>query len=431
MAKKKFHQGGKLSDWTFLVINIRHRRTLDSDIGSTARTFRGYLQGYGVNASDPKPVRSVEISSLSRDSWRDTDQRMDQAFQSAQKAGNKALLVVIPEANEYLYARIKFYCDVKYGLINFIVTGAKMKNIDLGTIANIILKVNLKVGGINWKLQGTSGIIDDNTMVVGLDVTHPSPGSMKDAPSIAGIVASINKDLGQWPGDIMIQEKRQEMIKDLAQLMIARLQRWQKANSNRLPTKIIIYRDGVSEGQFKTVNETEYPAMVEAFGKFYGPRAKHPKVAIIVVGKRHHTRFYPTDRSDAVGSSMNTAPGTVVDRHITGYGEKVWDFYVQAHRGLQGTVRPAHYIVIRDEIGMGAGALQRTTHDMCYTFGRSTLAVSICPPAYYADLICERARAYLWSTMNDEGANNAGFVAANAEWKRGVHRNVQDRMFYI
>jgi eukaryotic translation initiation factor 2C len=32
---------------------------------------------------------------------------------------------------------------------------------------------------------------------------------------------------------------------------------------------------------------------------------------------------------------------------------------------------------------------------MCYLFGRATKAISICPAAYYANLVCERARCYL------------------------------------
>jgi hypothetical protein len=42
-----------------------------------------------------------------------------------------------------------------------------------------------------------------------------------------------------------------------------------------------------------------------------------------------------------------------------------------------------------------ADALEELTHNMCYFFTRATKAVSICPPAYYADLACERARYYL------------------------------------
>ena len=37
---------------------------------------------------------------------------------------------------------------------------------------------------------------------------------------------------------------------------------------------------------------------------------------------------------------------------------------------------------------------------MCYLFGRATKSVSIFPPAYYADIVCERARCYLGGTFD-------------------------------
>ena len=41
----------------------------------------------------------------------------------------------------------------------------------------------------------------------------------------------------------------------------------------------------------------------------------------------------------------------MIDRHVTGYGERIWDFYLQAHKVLQGTAKPAHYVVLKNEIG--------------------------------------------------------------------------------
>ncbi len=49
-------------------------------------------------------------------------------------------------------------------------------------------------------------------MVVGIDVTHPSPGSASTAPSVAGIVASVDSRLAQWPADLKIQTAREEMV---------------------------------------------------------------------------------------------------------------------------------------------------------------------------------------------------------------------------
>lgn len=197
--------------------------------------------------------------------------------------------------------------------------------------------------------------LDAQTILFGIDVTHPSPGSSASSPSIAGVVASVDADFAQYPASIRTQEGRKEMVTELEEMIMERLKLWQKRN-RRLPNKVIVYRDGVSEGQYRIVMEQEYPAFVRAFDKLYGAAPKHPKISIIVVGKRHHTRFYPTKEQDSDGRTGNPKPGTVVDRGIT--GEKLFDFFLLAHQGLQGTSKPAHYVVIKDGNKFGADQLQ-------------------------------------------------------------------------
>ena len=47
---------------------------------------------------------------------------------------------------------------------------------------------------------------------------------------------------------------------------------------------------------------------------------------------------------------------TILDRGIT--METGWDFFLQAHECLQGTAKPAHYIVLRNEFDKGQNALE-------------------------------------------------------------------------
>ena len=131
------------------------------------------------------------------------------------------------------------------------------------------------------------------------------------------------------------------------------------------------------------------------------PAKDQPAISIIIVGKRHHVRFYPTD-TEKCDDKSNCKNGTVVDRGVTEV--RFWEFYLQAHACLQGTARSAHYFVIHDEIfrkrakanqSNPANTLEDYTHNLCHLFGRATKAVSVCPPAYYADLVCERTRYYL------------------------------------
>jgi len=281
------------------------------------------------------------------------------------------------------------------------------------------------------------------------------------------LVAGIDECLTQWPGSIRTQTGRMEMVEELMDMVLERLSLWQRLHQNRLPSKIILYRDGVSEGQYDQVLNKELPGFNNAFEKKYGARDKWPKMAIIVVGKRHHTRFYPTKEADSdlrvdprsgQKKGGNPLPGTVVDRHIS--GRIYHEFWLQAHQGLQGTARPAHYVVLKDDLGFEADEMETFTHHLCYLFNRATKAVSICPPAYYADLLCERGRAYLFSVLaenhgSDDTESTASGVSAseastskasvsqasgskastskavNLEWTKDVHERLKDSTWYI
>ncbi|PGH08751.1 hypothetical protein AJ80_07789 [Polytolypa hystricis UAMH7299] len=364
----------------------------------------------------------------------------------------RLLLVVLPDTDAGTYNRIKLTGDVKQGIHTICVVGHKFTKqrgdgFDTQYFANVAMKFNLKLGGTNHVIDAPRlGIVGEGkTMVVGLDVTHPSPGSSSEAPSIAGIVSSIDKTLGQWPAAVRIQqEARKEMVGALDELIQSRLRLWQKHNRQSLPENILIYRDGVSEGQYRTVIEEELPLIRRACEAVYpstSTKAGLPRLAIVVVGKRHNTRFYPTKMDDA-DKNANTPNGTVVDRGVT--ETRNWDFFLQAHTALQGTARPAHYYIILDEIftqkgrktkqnfASAADELEDLTHNMCYLFGRATKAVSICPPAYYADLVCERARRYL-SDLYDPSQTSqfSGQSGTPRQADIAIHSRLQDTMFYI
>lgn len=339
------------------------------------------------------------------------------------------VLVILPRKDNELYHTIKALGELKYGVQTICVVGSEAKffrwppryNIAPNEqyFANIALKLNLKLGGINHILNESQGIQsgqevptarkplglihEGSTMVMGIDVTHPSPRSHVDAPRIFCVVANTDKTLAQWPVGMGVQRKSKEEVisqRDrLIEIFKDRLRLWNKQNGQKYPNNIIIYRDGVSDGQYEQLLRSELGALREACRAVYNARdtkAGFPRLTLIVVAKRHHTRFYPSPGYPA-DKTNNALCGTVVDRGIT--QARTFDFYLQSHTTLQGTARPAHYIVLKDEVFHDcqnrADEIQKITHNMCYLFGRATTAVSICPPAYLADLACTRARSYL------------------------------------
>lgn len=125
-----------------------------------------------------------------------------------------------------------------------------------------------------------------------------------------------------------------------------------------------------------------------------------------------------------------------MDRGIT--QARYWDFFLTAHHAIKGTARPAHYTELLDEISRdryhakAADELERLTHELCYLFGRATKAVSICPPAYYADIVCERARAHRPDFLDDSDSDSVATVGpGTAAASRQLHDSLKDTMYYI
>ncbi|QGA17407.1 hypothetical protein EYB26_005078 [Talaromyces marneffei] len=452
MIDIKFNTGASLARWSYLMISLSGLRDSfnQESLGAVMTEFYEALKRMGVVVSPPLAGQRLLLQ-------HPDDHAISSILQRA--AGALDLLyVILPQANTTLYKRIKTLADKDFGIHTICSVASKLAK-ERGRdqyMANIALKFNLKLGGINQIVENRNlGIVDQNkTMVVGIDVTHPSPGSSSNAPSISAMVASIDRSLGQWPATLRIQRARQENVDDLTEMFKSRLTLWKtRGKHTALPENILIYRDGVSEGQYDMVLSRELPQLRRACEEVY-PTADTklglPRFTIIICGKRHKTRFYPTTEEDC-DRSGNTKPGTVVDRRVT--EARNWDFFLQAHAALQGTARPCHYYIVHDEIFRQvyaksipapfqniADIVEDLTHNMCYLFGRATKAVSLCPPAYYADLACERARCYLASLFDTPSPSAApsvtGSSAAEGGWQPGandvqIHPKLKDTMFYI
>ncbi|KAG9231095.1 QDE2 protein [Amylocarpus encephaloides] len=454
MADIKFHTGSNLGPWTYIVFN--HSRTGSYEIQHvrpTVMNFQRFLIKSGINASElitePQPPKIDLVEETATND--DTIRRIFRAMCiTKDKPRPKFVLCILPFNDVAIYNAIKTVADTKAGIhtVCCVVQKIMKEQRQDQYFGNVSLKFNLKAGGINQTLEPSKlGIISEGkTMIVGCDVTHPSPGSKENAPSVAGIVASVDKFLGQWPSDFRIQESRKEMITGLEGMFFSRLTLWESRNRT-LPENIIVYRDGVSEGQYQQILDDELPQLRKACQQKYTALATKqgiPRISIIVCGKRHHTRFYPSTVENADRSS-NCEPGTVVDRGVTEV--RFWDFFIQSHACLQGTARPGHYYVILDEVFRrarskaphqnAADALEELTHNMCHLFGRATKAVSLCPPAYYADLLCTRLRCYLSEQFDPSDTSVTPSVTSGTTGAKDsipeiiIPESLRDSMYYI
>lgn len=351
---KKYHEG-KIRDGAVAL-----RDQMYQDIGAI-------VYNREIIVPKPGPIKGKSIE--------DMLVRVKNTFESRSHDLNSPAiyLIVLPDDRTHankIYGVIKKLGDVDCGFHTVSITQRKLtaqggaKDI----YANVALKFNLKAGGINHVVlsknttkDGLPFIGENDTMVVGYDVSHPtgvgfpnkesckgSEGMEKksddkkeneDAPSFVGLVASVDKDLNNWPAVAWMNESRVEMLnpETLKEKLKSRLEVWKRIHA-KPPGHIIVYRDGVSEGQYNLVLDGEVKAIKEAC-EAYGGKAPI-KLLFIVTTKRHSTRFYA---KDAQGKAQNPRNGLVVDNGIT--MSRNWDFFLQPHKCIKGKGRstsPCH-----------------------------------------------------------------------------------------
>ena len=72
------------------------------------------------------------------------------------------------------------------------------------TIDSIVLK--LEPNAMTW-------LTKKKTMMVGIDVTHPGPGSREGTPSIAAVVANVDDNFVQFPASLRIQQHSKKEVR--------------------------------------------------------------------------------------------------------------------------------------------------------------------------------------------------------------------------
>jgi eukaryotic translation initiation factor 2C len=338
------------------------------------------------------------------------------------------LVVVVLPGKTPVYAEVKRVGDTVLGMATQCVQAKNVNKTSPQTLSNLCLKINVKLGGVNSILLPSirPKVFNEPVIFLGADVTHPPAGGIyyilsglnnlkvfrqifvksvsnlsgdNKKPSIAAVVGSQDAHPSRYAATVRVQQHRQEIIHELCAMVKEHLVMFYKSTGGYKPHRIIMYRDGVSEGQFMPVLQHELTAIREACIKLE-PDYK-PGITFIVVQKRHHTRLFCSDKKEQSGKSGNIPAGTTVDIGITHPTE--FDFYLCSHQGIQGTSRPSHYHVLWDDNHFDADELQQLTYQLCHTYVRCTRSVSIPAPAYYAHLVAFRARYHLVEKEHDSG----------------------------
>uniref|UniRef100_A0A6G1SM65 Piwi-like protein 1 n=1 Tax=Aceria tosichella TaxID=561515 RepID=A0A6G1SM65_9ACAR len=301
-------------------------------------------------------------------------------------------IVIMQNQRKDRYDAIKKAASLDKGLITQVVTSKLLLDPNKGRTAaqKIAIQIAAKVGGEPWWVN----ISQPDTMICGYDTYHDTT---KRGRSFGAFVASLNNHHSRWWSKADAHERLEEISSQMSVNIISAMKVYKKFNNNKLPQQVIIYRDGVGEGQIEHVFKIELDKIKQALSGL-GSKDQKIKLTMIVVNKRIGARFYM--RSRKPDEFLNPPPGTVIDHTVT--REERFDFFLISQSTFRGTVTPTYYNIIHDECGLPPLEHQKLAHKLCLLYYNWSGTVRVPAPCQYAHKLALLCGEHLHEPPNSQ-----------------------------
>lgn len=185
------------------------------------------------------------------------------AYVTALKANirqtTQIVVCVVSSKRKDKYDAIKRVCCLELPVPSQVVTSQIIddERKRRSVVTKVALQMNVKLGGELW---ATSIPIKD-LMICGIDTYHDSANKKK---SVCAFIATSNDAKTRFFSRATLQETHEELSSSYTVTVKSAIENYRRVN-NKLPEKLIIYRDGVSDGQLRSVLESEIPQIQKAF----------------------------------------------------------------------------------------------------------------------------------------------------------------------
>ncbi|XP_050410256.1 piwi-like protein 1 isoform X1 [Patella vulgata] len=284
-------------------------------------------------------------------------------------ADTQMVLVVLPNNKKDRYDAIKKFTCIEHPVPSQVVVAKTLlkTHMLMSVATKIAIQINCKLGGEIWKLK----IPLKGTMYVGIDTYHDG---LRKGQSVAGIISSLNITATRYYSRVSFQPKGSELVDGLHVAMTGALRKYHEVNGE-FPNKIIVYRDGVGDGQLAAVFQHEVFQVKQVMRNLGCLEAK---LCFMIVKKRINARFF----ARTPPNYTNPLPGTIVDTEVT--KPEWYDFFLVSQSVRQGTVTPTHYNIIWDETGLQPDHMQKLSYKLTHLYYNWPGTIRVPAPCQYA-----------------------------------------------
>ncbi|XP_061940486.1 piwi-like protein Siwi isoform X2 [Apis cerana] len=352
LHNKPLYNIARLTNWVVICMG-RMRR----DVERFIQTLKESASGMGFRIDNP---RLWDIADDRSNTYSDTLERV-------MSTSNPELIFCVVSNNRAdRYSAIKKKCTHDRPVASQVFLAKNLSNKGIRSIATkVAIQLNCKLGGAPWSVE----LPPINLMVVGYDVCHDPADKSRD---FGAMVASLDRSLTRYYSAVAAHTTGEELSDEFGESLEKAVLCYRQVNKI-LPSHILIYRDGVGEGQVPYVYKHEVDDIKAKLNKLYGDPSTI-KLAFVIVTKRINTRLFYNQN--------NPPPGTVVDDVVT--NPLRYDFFIVSQSVRQGTVTPCAYNVIADSTGWKADQMQRMTYKLCHMYYNWSGTVRVPAPCQYA-----------------------------------------------
>lgn len=326
---------------------------------------------------------------------------LDEIVRTAKNSAPPPFYVFILEDgnDKNLYNAIKIFCST-YGFLSQVIVGKNLRAFDEKSkkkvesiISRVILQIFAKLGSELWHI-GVTNLVK-NTMFIGYDVYHNTDKSKGQNRSVSGFISSTNQECTRFLSVHHLQEN--EISATTKTDFQNALDEYHRKNRT-YPKRVIVYRDGVGDGQIKTVHDVEIKEMVDVLDD-YTKTKNMPKASLIfvILQKRTNSKFLRIDK----GVHHNIESGTVIFQNCT--SKSNYDFFIGSQKVTQGTLVPVHYnVAYNSDTEINPHQLINITHTMTHGYVNWPGPVRVPNVCQYAHSIAYMIGTHLHGTRVNE-----------------------------
>ncbi|XP_074600313.1 piwi-like protein Siwi [Brevipalpus obovatus] len=298
------------------------------------------------------------------------------------------IVFIVPNNKKERYDALKQICCIDKGIPSQVIVTRTLQKDErvMSVVTKIIIQMACKLGGEAWRIV----IPPQGLMICGFDVYHDSS---RRGRSAGAFVSTTSTSYNQYYSQVNYHESREELSTHFRENITQGIEAFRDKNK-AMPRNLIIYRDGVGEGNIRYVFEIELEQIKLALANL--TKGQEPiKLTFIIVSKRVNARFFlgsPNNRFD------NCEPGTVVDNQVT--RPERYDFYLISQSVREGTVTPTMYDIIFDETAWSPFRQQTLAYKLCHMYFNWQGTVKVPAPCQYAHRLAYLAGQSLHKQAN-------------------------------